>query len=75
MRGLTTSRSPTHKAAAQQQPTEHATPGEAAWGVFLELVLEAMETCFRDGTWVPGKGLAGVSDSLNETLIHDKKKE
>jgi hypothetical protein len=39
-----------------------------------ELLVEAIEECLRDGSWISGKGLVGLEDSLYDVPTCDKKK-
>ncbi len=57
------------------EETINATPEEIenTWLSLVELIVEAMKECLQNER-IPGKGLNGVEDSLNETLIRDKKK-
>lgn len=56
-------------AAARASPEEQ----DAAWQTFLELLLEAMEACLRDGSWVPGHGLRAKNDRLDFSSERDTK--
>jgi len=31
-----------------------------------ELLIEALETCLTDGSWIPGVGIVGLEDTLFE---------
>jgi len=38
---------------------------EAARQEMAELLIEALEECMPDGSWVPGKGIVGLEDDLD----------
>jgi hypothetical protein len=55
-------------AADDLNPSEQRDPVEEYWRTLVELVVEAMLQCLTDGTRIPGRGLGGVEDTLNQAL-------
>ena len=46
---------------------------EVMWRALIELVVEALEKCLRDGALAPGEGLVGLEAALKRRGFHDKK--
>ena len=46
---------------------------EEARDTLAELLVEALEVCLQDGSWVPGEGIVGLADRLFENPIDDRK--
>ena len=54
---------------ARMSPEE----SDDVWRSFMELLVEAMEECLRDGTWIPGRGLICKGVELNDAQKNGKK--
>ena len=55
-----------------QMPAEER---DDAWRSFMELLVEAMQVCLRNGTWIPGRGLVHNHLELNDAPKNGKKEK